>query len=110
MTCTKAREFLAQEDVEIGETADANKSKLDHAAAIAMARQVERVISTKGKKRVELDMRQKPSDEEVLALLLGPTGNIRAPLIRVGKTLVAGFDPDVYNGALSSGPSKPKRA
>ncbi len=75
-----------------------------------MARQVERVVATKGKKRTELDMRQKPSDEEVLALLLGPTGNIRAPLIRVGKTLVAGFDPDVYNGALSAGQSKTKRS
>ncbi len=46
-------------------------------------------------------MRKKPSDEDVLALLVGPTGNIRAPLIRVGKTLVAGFDPDVYGDALT---------
>lgn len=91
------------------ETADANKAKLDHAAAIAMARQVDRVIATKGKKRTELDMRQKPSDEDVIALLLGPTGNIRAPLIRVGKTLVAGFDPDVYSGALEAGQASKKR-
>ena len=91
------------------ETADANKSKLDHAAALAIARQVDRVIATKGKKRTELDMRQKPSDDEVIALLLGPTGNIRAPLIRVGKTLVAGFDPDVYSGALDAGQTAQKR-
>jgi arsenate reductase-like glutaredoxin family protein len=91
------------------ETADANKAKLDRAAALAMARQVDRVIATKGKKRTELDMRQKPSDEDVLALLIGPTGNIRAPLIRVGKTLVAGFDPEVYSGALDAGPAAKKR-
>lgn len=54
-------------------------------------------------------MRKKPADDEVLALLLGPTGNIRAPLIRVGKTLVAGFDPDVYNGAIESGQTNTKR-
>jgi arsenate reductase-like glutaredoxin family protein len=89
--------------VDITETADANKAKLDRAGALEMARQMDRVIATKGKKRVELDMRQKPSDDEVIALLLGPTGNIRAPLIRVGKTLVAGFDPEVYTGALETG-------
>jgi arsenate reductase-like glutaredoxin family protein len=70
---------------------------------------MDRVIATKGKKRTELDMRQKPSDEDVLALLLGPTGNIRAPLIRVGKTLVAGFDPEVYSGALAAGQTSKKR-
>jgi arsenate reductase-like glutaredoxin family protein len=90
------------------ETADANKDKLDHAAALAMARQADRVIATKGKKRTELDMRQKPSDDDVMALLLGPTGNIRAPLIRVGKTLVAGFDPDVYSDAIDAGQTTKK--
>jgi arsenate reductase-like glutaredoxin family protein len=73
-----------------------------------MARQQERLIATKGKKRTELDMRTNPSDDEVLALLLGPTGNIRAPLIRVGKTLVAGFDPEVYSGALEGQKAKKK--
>lgn len=74
-----------------------------------MARQMDRVIATKGKKRVELDMKQKPSDDEVMAILLGPTGNIRAPLFRVGKTLVAGFDPEVYTGALDAGQTSKKR-
>jgi len=91
------------------ETADANKAKLDHAAAIAMARKLDRVIATKGKKRTEVDMRKNPTDDEVLAVLLGPTGNIRAPLIRVGKTLVAGFDPEVYSGALNDGQTAKKR-
>lgn len=86
--------------MDVVQTADANKQKLDHAAALALARQVDRVVATKGKKRQEVDMRKKPSDEEVLALLLGPTGNIRAPLIRIGKTLVAGFDPQVYGDML----------
>ncbi|MBK9262580.1 MAG: hypothetical protein IPM54_22595 [Polyangiaceae bacterium] len=74
-----------------------------------MARQMDRVIATKGKKQTELDMQQKPSDDELLAVLLGPTGNVRAPLMRVGKTLVAGFDPDVYSGALEAGKATKKR-
>jgi arsenate reductase-like glutaredoxin family protein len=70
---------------------------------------MDRIVATKGKKRTELDMRQNPPDEDVLALLLGPTGNIRAPLMRVGKTLVAGFDPEVYSSALAAGQTAKKR-
>lgn len=40
--------------------------------------------------------RQPPSDEEILKLILGPTGNLRAPTIRVGKTLIVGFNPPGY--------------
>ena len=29
---------------------------------------------------------------EVVDALLGPTGNLRAPILRVGKTLLVGFD------------------
>ena len=32
--------------------------------------------------------------------LLGPTGNLRAPTARVGKTLVVGFNPEVYSEVL----------
>jgi hypothetical protein len=41
----------------------------------------------------------KPSAGAVQAML-GPTGNLRAPTARVGKTLVVGFNEDVYSGLL----------
>jgi hypothetical protein len=31
---------------------------------------------------------------------LGPTGNLRAPTAKVGKTLLVGFNDEVYNEAL----------
>lgn len=37
-----------------------------------------------------------PSDDELAAHLLGPTGNLRAPTLRVGKTLYVGFNESAY--------------
>ncbi len=36
-------------------------------------------------------------DEDMLAVILGPTGNLRAPTIRVGKTLVVGFEATMFS-------------
>jgi hypothetical protein len=36
----------------------------------------------------------------LLQLLLGPSGNLRAPTIRVGKTLVVGFEAEMYGKIL----------
>jgi hypothetical protein len=41
-----------------------------------------------------------PDDGVLLTHLLGPTGNLRAPTIRVGKTVVVGFNEDVYREML----------
>ena len=42
-------------------------------------------------------MRNTPPDEKTLLKhLLGPTGNLRAPAIRKGKTLVVGYSEAVY--------------
>ena len=35
-------------------------------------------------------------DAEGLAKLLGPTGNLRAPTLRAGKTLIVGFSEPMY--------------
>jgi len=40
--------------------------------------------------------KDKPDDEELAGLMLGPTGNLRAPTIRSGRKLVVGFNQDVY--------------
>lgn len=62
-----------------------------------MAKKVNHVYAAKGKKVVHFDLKKdKPSDDELVKVLLGPTGNLRAPALRKGKTLVVGFDYDVY--------------
>ena len=43
-----------------------------------------------------------PDDETLLAHLLGPTGNLRAPTLRRGKTLLVGFNDEAYRQVLGS--------
>ena len=53
----------------------------------------------KGKKVLIFDM--KTADiNDVLAVALGPTGNLRAPTFRKGKTLVVGFNEAIYRQVL----------
>jgi hypothetical protein len=55
------------------------------------------VLVAKGKNIVELDIkRDEPTDEELAAALLGPTGNLKAPTIRHGKSLFVGFDETLF--------------
>jgi len=53
----------------------------------------------KGKKVSEFKPGGKASSEIVDAML-GPTGNLRAPTIRRGKTLLVGFNDEVFEERL----------
>jgi arsenate reductase-like glutaredoxin family protein len=71
--------------------------KLGRRQALELAEQVDEIIASKGKKTVRLDLRQgRPTRASLLALLLGPTGTLRAPAVRKGRTLVLGFDEASY--------------
>lgn len=67
--------------------------KLGLTDALALVRQADRLVVAKGKKLTELDLSDEPpSDDTVAKLMLGPTGNLRAPTLRVGRTLVVGYN------------------
>jgi len=58
---------------------------------------VDEIYAAKGKQVVHVDLRRnRPGRAELLALLLGPTGNLRAPTLRKGRTLIVGFDEATY--------------
>jgi arsenate reductase-like glutaredoxin family protein len=61
-----------------------------------------KVVAAKGKKVVVIDMAK---DEDAMELLeanaLGPTGNLRAPTLRVGKNWLVGFNEDEYGKVIS---------
>jgi arsenate reductase-like glutaredoxin family protein len=96
MSCQKAQGFLEQHEVEAKTVVDANKQKQGKAEALALARTVRVIHVAKGKKLVTIDMKDAPDDETLAGLLLGPTGNLRAPTIRKGKTLYVGFNEEAY--------------
>jgi hypothetical protein len=63
---------------------------------------VKKVVAMKGKKVETFDLtgRKRPDDETLLGHLIGPTGNLRAPTLRVGDTLLVGFNEEAYRQIL----------
>jgi hypothetical protein len=85
-------------DIEASETVSASQ-KLGRSDAASMAKAASKVIVAKGKKVSEFKPAGKAGDDVVTAML-GPTGNLRAPTIRRGKTVLVGFNEDVYSDVL----------
>ena len=81
--------------------ADAKKATIKGDAALRVLEGVDALYVAKGKKVVHVDLeRTKPPRAELLGLLLGPTGNLRAPTLRKGRTLLVGFDEATYTRLL----------
>ena len=83
--------------IEVKETVPASR-KLGKSEAGELARAASKVIVAKGKKVTEFKGGKAGSD--VVDAMLGPTGNLRAPTIRVGKTVLVGFNEEAFEAAL----------
>ena len=69
--------------------------------ALELASRADELVAMKGRKVVRVDLKNdRPGRAELLGLLLGPTGNLRAPTLLAGRTLLVGFDEDSYRAAL----------
>ena len=80
---------------------DARKSKLTLKDALSLLDGTDELYAARGKKVERVDLRAgKPDRATVERLMLGPTGNLRAPTLRVGRTLVVGFDEQTYRKVL----------
>lgn len=80
---------------------DATKKRMSRADALALARSVDEIWAAKRGSVTHVDLRKDaPDDATLLALLLGPTGNLRAPTLRRGRTLIVGFDQATYEKLL----------
>jgi hypothetical protein len=74
------------------ETANATKERYGRADLDALFAGARRVVVAKGKKVVEFELaRGQPLTSEVADAILGPTGNLRAPAVRMGSTWLVGF-------------------
>ena len=67
------------------------------ADAMELVEQVNEIFASKGKTITHIDLKkEKPDHTELAKVLLGPTGNLRAPTIKVGKKLLVGFDRETF--------------
>ncbi len=97
MTCVRTQGFLAKKKITVTSQVDARKSRLSKKDALALAREMDEIYVAKGKRVTRVDLKaDRPDDNALAALLLGPTGNLRAPTLRSGRTLVVGFDEATY--------------
>jgi hypothetical protein len=101
MTCAKTQGFLARHKVTVAAQIDAKKATIKGDAALGVLKDVDALYAARGKRVVHVDLRRgKPPRAELLGLLLGPTGNLRAPTLRKGRTLIVGFDDATYTRLL----------
>lgn len=74
---------------------------MDAEGALARLEGVTDLYVAKGKKTLHFDLaRARPSDDEILALILGRSGTLRAPAIRRGTSFIVGYNPDILPETL----------
>ena len=81
------------------DVASASK-KLGRDEAASLAAQCDTVIVSKGRKVTRFEVSASPGEDAVNAML-GPTGNLRAPVVRSGRTLLVGFNQEQYEAVLA---------
>lgn len=82
----------------------ARKDPVDADGARALLAEVDHVYVARGKKTVHFDRSADGADdEEILPLVLGRSGTLRAPALRVGTTLVVGYNDDILAERLTPG-------
>jgi arsenate reductase-like glutaredoxin family protein len=81
---------------------DAKKQTIKGAQALGVLVGVDEIYAARGKRVVHVDLRKaRPDRAALLEILLGPTGNLRAPTLRKGRTLLVGFDEATYTKVLA---------
>jgi hypothetical protein len=84
--------------LEAAETVSASK-KLSRKDAESLAKNASRVIVAKGK-QVEAFETAGKAPKAAVDAMLGPTGNLRAPTVRAGKTVFVGFNDEAWTKNL----------
>lgn len=82
---------------------DARKKTLGRDDALALLQQADELYVSKGTKLDHFDLRAtKDPKSEIVEMMLGPTGNLRAPALKVGRTLLIGFSEETYKTVFAA--------
>ena len=84
------------------ETVNAKQRRIGLEEALKMAAEASDIYVSKGSKVIHLTVGGEEPDEELVKKhILGPTGNLRAPTVLKGKTMLVGFNEDAYQKVLT---------
>jgi arsenate reductase-like glutaredoxin family protein len=96
-SCAKTAEFLADHGIPVETQVDARSTPLVEADALQLISDVNTLYVTRGTKVVYFDLKQdRPDDQVLLQMLIGRSGKLRAPTVKVGQTVIVGFDQSIY--------------
>ncbi len=83
--------------MKVTEEIDARKVRYGDSDALELLDGKSNLLVAKGKKVTKVDLRKdRPDDSVLVGMMLGPTGNLRAPTLVVGKKVLVGFNEEVY--------------
>ena len=83
------------EQVEIVSHGDANKERLGQDQVEALIDQVSQIKVAKGKK-ILLFNPLKDDRSQIMKAILGRSGTLRSPTLRIGNGLIVGYSQEVY--------------
>jgi len=92
---------LGARNVQIAEQVPASR-KLGLDAALELVTGADELIVAKGRKVEQIKLGNTDAETAATAML-GPTGNLRAPTLKVGRTLIVGFDEESYERMFGKG-------
>jgi len=82
--------------VSIEEEVNAKKQTYNGEDALGVVKSAKKVFVAAGKKILEFDVKTADKDE-LLKKITGPSGNLRAPTLKVGDVFYVGFNPEMYS-------------
>jgi len=81
---------------------NAKKERYGQDEAIGLLKGLTKMFVAKGKKVTEVDLKNdRPEDDALGKIMLGPTGNLRAPTMKIGKTILIGFHEETYESVMA---------
>jgi len=75
----------------------ANKVKIHRDEALSLVRAADALVVSRGKKLLRFNLADRPSDDELAKVILGRSGTLRAPAMRVGSVFVVGYHAEGYD-------------
>lgn len=81
-------------------TVDARKEKMAADLVWELLQEASEIVVAKGKKVLEFSV-DKFQREEILAEVLGRSGTLRAPTIKIGNKFLVGFNEDIIKRIIS---------
>ena len=94
-------EFRLKNGIHEGAVQNAAKEPVLGEAALNLLEGVDHLQVAKGSKVLHFNLaHDRPTDDELLNMLLGRSGKLRAPTIRTGATLLVGYNRELLEAGL----------